>query len=211
MAVLTIDRLIKGQGNALLLPEINLKISSGQCVVIQCNTELGHLLIQLLLGEIPASSGHVLFEDANLPQAFKSKAHQIGLSLLNDGLYGRIKVKDALHFYKKLYRSTISIDDVLHKIKLTDKQNNKISSLTFSEQNVDIESHIIIRSLLAELLNEGKAILITTSYLADAISITNEVYRLNEHEFKKLNVIDDLGTDAEPIDAAPIVDNLRLP
>ncbi|MCR8842428.1 LytTR family transcriptional regulator DNA-binding domain-containing protein [Paenibacillus sp. SC116] len=220
MAVLTIDHLIKRQGNAPLLPEINLQITSGQCVVIQCNNELGHLLIQLLLGDIPASSGHVLIESENLPQTFKKKAHKIGVSFLDDGHYGRLKVKDSLTFYKDIYQATISIDEVLHKIGLEDKQNSKISSLTFSEkkrlnlgktiihnpmlliweepeQNVDMESHIIIRALLTELLNEGKAILITTSYLADAISITNEVYRLNEHEFKKLDVIDDSVTDPQ--------------
>lgn len=220
MAVLTIDRLVKRQGNALLLPEINLQITSGQCVVIQCNNELGHLLIQLLLGDIPASSGHVLIEAANSPQTIKNKAHKIGVSLLNDGLYGRLKVKDSLTFYKKLYQSTVSIHEVLRKIGLQDKQNSKISSLSFSEQkrlhlgrtlihnpalliweepeqNVDIESHIIIRTLLTELLNEGKAILITTSYLADAISITNEVYRLNEHEFRKLDIVDESETVAQ--------------
>ncbi len=226
MVVLTIDHLIKRQGNALLLPEIDLQITSGQCVVIQCNNELGHLLIQLLLGDIPVSSGHVLIEGTNLPQTFKKKAHKIGVSLLNDGLYGRLKVRDSLTFYKNIYQATIPIDEVLHKIGLEDKKNSKISSLTFSEQkrlhlgrtiihnpvlliweepeqNVDIESHIIIRALLSELLNEGKAILITTSYLANAISLTNEVYRLNEHEFKKLDVIDDLGIDAKTDVTAP--------
>jgi len=226
MADLTIDHLTKRQGNTLLLPEINLQITSGQCVVIQCNNELGHLLIQLLLGDIPASSGHVLMEGESLPQTFKKQAHKIGVSLLNDGLYERLTVKDWLTFYKKLYPASIPIDEVLHKIGLVDKQNSRISSLTFSEQkrlnlgrsiihnpalliweepeqNVDIESHILIRALLTQLLNEGKAILITTAYLADAVSITNEVYRLNEHEFKKLDVVDESETDLPTDVTAP--------
>ncbi|OXS56959.1 transcriptional regulator [Cohnella sp. CIP 111063] len=226
MAVLTIDHLIKRKGNALLLPEINLQIMSGQCVVIQCNNELGQLLIQLLLGDIPTSGGHVLMDGASLPQNFKKEAHKIGVSLLNDGLYERLTVKDSLSFYKNLYQATLSINEVLHRIGLGDKLNSQIASLTFSEQkrlhlgrtiihnpalliweepeqNVDIESQIIIRALLTELLNEGKAILITTSYLVDAITITNEVYRLNEHEFKKLDVIDDSGTDAQTDVTAP--------
>lgn len=218
MSILTISQLVKRKGNTLLLPEINLEIRSGQCVVIQCNNELGNLLIQLLLGAIPASSGQVLFEAAELRHEFKKKAHKIGISLLNDGIYNRLKVKDYLTFYKNLYETTDSIDIVLRRIGLLDHRNSRLSTLSFSEQkrlqlgraiihnpsfiileepeqNVDIESHIIIRALISELRNEGKAILITTSYLADAISITNEVYRLNEHELKKIEIIDQPETD----------------
>jgi len=215
-----IKQLVKRKGNALLLPEINLQITSGQCVVMQCNNELGHLLIQLLLGIVPASSGQVLFEGVELRHEFKKKAHRIGISLLNDGVYDRLKVKDYLTFYKDLYETSDSIDIVLSRIGLLDNRDSKLSTLSFSEQkrlqlgraiihnpsllileepeqNVDIESHIIIRTLIAELRDEGKAILITTSYLADAISITNEVYRLNEHELKKIEIIDEPETDGQ--------------
>ncbi|PZD96564.1 transcriptional regulator [Paenibacillus sambharensis] len=218
MSLLTISQLVKRKGNTLLLPEINLEIGSGQCVVIQCNNELGNLLIQLLLGAVPASSGQVLFEAAELRHEFKQKAHKIGISLLNDGIYNGLKVKDYLTFYKNLYGTTDTIDIVLRRIGLLDHRNSRLSALSFSEQkrlqlgraiihnpsflileepeqNVDIESHIIIRALISELRNEGKAILITTSYLADAISITNEVYRLNEHELKKIEIIDQPETD----------------
>ncbi|CAM4298801.1 LytTR family transcriptional regulator DNA-binding domain-containing protein [Paenibacillus tarimensis] len=223
MSLLTISQLVKRKGNTLLLPEINLEIGSGQCVVIQCNNELGNLLIQLLLGAVPASSGQVLFEAAELRHEFKQKAHKIGISLLNDGIYNGLKVKDYLTFYKDLYGTTDTIDIVLRRIGLLDHRNSRLSTLSFSEQkrlqlgraiihnpsflileepeqNVDIESHIIIRALISELRNEGKAILITTSYLADAISITNEVYRLNEHELKKIEVIDQPETDNQTDD-----------
>ncbi|URN95846.1 MAG: LytTR family transcriptional regulator DNA-binding domain-containing protein [Candidatus Pristimantibacillus lignocellulolyticus] len=217
MSILMINQLVKRKGNTLLLPEINLEIVSGQCIVIQCNSELGHLLIELLLGTVPASSGQVLFEGDELRHEFKKKTHKIGISLLNDGVYDRLTVKDYFTFYKNLYETTTSIDEVLRRIGLLDHRNSKLSTLSFSEkkrlqlgraiihnpsfiileepeQNVDIESHIIIRTLIAELRDEGKAILITTSYLADAISITNEVYRLNEHELKKIEIIDEPET-----------------
>lgn len=216
--ILKINQLTKRKGNTLLLPEINIQITGGQCVVIQCNNELGHLLIQLLLGAVPTSSGQVLFEGTELRHEFKKKAHKIGISLLHDGLYERLRVKDYFTFYKNLYETTDSIDIVLQRIGLLDHRNSRLSALSFSqqkrlqlgraiihnpsliileepEQNVDIESHIIIRSLIAELRNEGKGILITTSYLADAISITNEVYRLNEHELKKIEVVDEPEMD----------------
>ena len=218
MSILAINQLVKRKGNSLLLPEINLQISSGQCVVLQCNNELGHLLIQLITGTVPASSGDVLFEGSELRHQFKNKSHKIGISLLNEGLYERLKVKDYLQFFKSLYEATASIENILSKVGLLNQQNNKVSTLSFSErkrlqlgkciihnpdllileepeQNVDIESHIIIRALISELLNEGKAILITTSYLADAISLTNDVYRLNELELKKLDIVDEPEPD----------------
>ncbi|MFX3636562.1 MAG: LytTR family transcriptional regulator DNA-binding domain-containing protein [Candidatus Pristimantibacillus sp.] len=219
MAILQIDQLMKRQGNTLLLPTINLQITGGQCVVIQCNNELSNMLIQLLLGAVPASSGKVLIEGADLRHNYKQYSHKIGISLLSDGLYERLTLRDYLLFYKKLYDVTVSIDDALRRVGLWDQKSNRISTLSLSErkrlqlgrtiihnpsliileepeQNVDIETRIIIRRLIAELRNEGKAILITTSYLEDAVSITNEVYRLNEHELKKIEIIDETQPDA---------------
>lgn len=86
MTILTIQQLSKRQGNVLLLPQVELEVNGGQCVVVQCNNELGHLFIQLLLGLAPASSGTVNFNDTNFHDSFKLHASQIGISLLREGV-----------------------------------------------------------------------------------------------------------------------------
>lgn len=58
-------------------------------------------------------------------------------------------------------------------------------------QNLDIESSLILHRIIAELEEEGKAILITTSNLETAISITNNVYRLDDSGLKKMEVADE--------------------
>lgn len=70
------------------------------------------------------------------------------------------------------------------------------------EHNVDMESRVIIRNLIEQLTSEGTAVLLTTTFLKDAISITDHVYRLNESELKKIETpheVEDKWIDARDV------------
>lgn len=54
------------------------------------------------------------------------------------------------------------------------------------DQNIDLESKIIMQRVLEEFKRQGKAVLITTNNFESAISMTNTVYRLNDEGLKKL-------------------------
>lgn len=49
----------KTSGSTVLIPHINLEVSAGQCVVIQCNHELGHQLLLAMIGQTPISEGSI--------------------------------------------------------------------------------------------------------------------------------------------------------
>ena len=55
MSTLELRQVSKTTGNTTLLPLIQLQVNAGQCVVIQCNHELGHRLIETIIGEISIS------------------------------------------------------------------------------------------------------------------------------------------------------------
>ncbi|WP_238941954.1 LytTR family transcriptional regulator DNA-binding domain-containing protein [Bacillus sp. REN10] len=208
--MLSVKSLSKKTGNTTLLPTISFQIDQGQCVVIHCNKHLGNTLIKIILGEEVASKGHVYFKGNNM-KGDLNIFREISVCLLDDGLYERLKVKEYLAFFQKVSESDRSIDEVVQLVGLLDKKEVKIAKLTFSEkrrlqigrviinnydfvvleepeQNVDIESAIIIRNVIRQLQKEQKAILITTSFLEDALSLTNEVYWLNEEGMKKVEV-----------------------
>nr|WP_280157983.1 ABC transporter ATP-binding protein [Priestia megaterium]MDH3139191.1 ABC transporter ATP-binding protein [Priestia megaterium] len=66
-------------------------------------------------------------------------------------------------------------------------------------QNVDIESKIIIQRVIAELRKKDIAILIITNYFENAITLTNNVYALDRNGLKKIEVVDENSDDNQKL------------
>jgi ABC-2 type transport system ATP-binding protein len=208
--ILEIKQLEKRIENTVLIAQMNLEIKCGEAVAIQCNVEIGKQLIHILIGESSASGGQVLVTGKTF-SSFKAICKKVGIVLLNESLYDRLTPFEYLSFYKRLYEVKTDVNVLLQKIGLVKRV--RIDKLTFSEkkrlqiarailhqpeliileepiQNIDIESQYIIRNLINDLIDEQKAILITTSNLENAITMTDHVYLLNEDGLKKIDVMD---------------------
>jgi len=209
---LHIQQLSKMSGNNTIIPTMELTLEAGQCAAIQCNPDIGYQLIELLLGLTPASNGRAQWDGVELPQVHRKTPEQIGICLRHDGAYERLKVRQYLHYFCQLYGvSTSPIDDIIRRIGLWDKKELPCGKLTFSEQrrlhlgrsiihrpellileemeqNIDLESCIIVRQVIAHLQEQGTAIFMTTSSMEDAVSITSEVYSLKGQQFKKIEL-----------------------
>ncbi|MGE8082086.1 LytTR family transcriptional regulator DNA-binding domain-containing protein [Peribacillus loiseleuriae] len=234
MTLLQIKQLEKSKGNIIIFPMIDLDIHREEIIAIQCNNEVGKQLIMMMIGEIPLSNGEVLLEGMPLNQRFKSLSNRVGLFLLDDALYDRLTPREYLSFFKNLYNVDIEIDSLIQKVSLTEKVRTKINKLSFSEkkrlqlarailhqpdlllmeepdQNIDIESKIIMQRVLEEFKGQGKAVLITTNNFESAISMTNTVYRLNDEGLKKIDVVDEKKVTLNPIEIEDqTVDSLLL-
>ncbi|WP_321575610.1 LytTR family transcriptional regulator DNA-binding domain-containing protein [Paenibacillus guangzhouensis] len=209
---LHIQQLSKMSGNNTIIPTMELTLASGQCAAIQCNPDIGYQLIELLLGLTPASNGSVQWDGIELSQVHRKTPEQIGVCLRHDGVYERLKVRQYLHYFCQLYGvSTSPIDEIIRRVGLWDKKELPCSKLTFSEQrrlhlgrsiihrpellileemeqNIDLESCIIVRQVIAHLQEQGTAIFMTTSSMEDAVSITSDVYSLRGQQFKKIEL-----------------------
>ncbi|MDP5275405.1 LytTR family transcriptional regulator DNA-binding domain-containing protein [Chengkuizengella axinellae] len=213
MNILTIKQLEKNIGNTVLFPVIDLEIQAREIVAIQCNSDVGSKLIQLLIGEMPVSSGEILLFETPLNKNLKNLIQKVGIVFLNDSLYERLTPKQYLQFYKQLFQVETDIDSILEQVGLSNKSKVKISRLTFSEQkrlhlarvlvyepkliileepdqNIDIESKMIIQKVINDFVANDRAVLITTSYLESAIMMSNRVYHLNDQGLKKVDVLD---------------------
>jgi len=213
---------LKQLGKTNQLQAIQLEIEKGQCVVLQCNNHTAKVLHRIIIGEEEASTGSVLFDGEPIRKQFYSR---IGFCFLKDEAYDRLKVKEYFAFLFGLYGSNISIKEVVQYVGLLDKMNVKIEKLSFSEkrrlhigrvmihnpdliifeepeQNVDIESTIIIRKAIMKMKEQGKAIFITSSFLSDALSLTEDVYILHQDGVKKVEIEQE---EDEEIDSENIV------
>lgn len=214
MCILQIKQVEKSKGNTIIFSKIDLDIREGEAVAIQCNNEVGKQLLSMIIGETLISNGDIFLEGVPLNRHFKSLSNRVGVFMLNEALYDRLTPKEYLTFFKKLYDVDIEIDSLIHKVGLVEKVKTKIIKLSFSEkkrlqlarvilhqpdlllmeepdQNIDIESKIIMQRIVGEFIGQGKAVLITTNNFESAISMTNAVYRLNEEGLKKIDVVDE--------------------
>lgn len=236
MSLLQIKQIEKSKGNTIIFPKIDLDIHKEEIIAIQCNNEVGRQLIMMMIGETPISNGEVLLEGVPLNQRFKSLSNRVGLFLLDEALYDRLTTREYLSFFKNLYNVDIEIDSLIQKVSLAEKVRTKINKLSFSEkkrlqlarailhqpdlllmeepdQNIDIESKIIMQRVLEEFKVQGKAVLIMTNNFESAISMTNTVYRLNDEGLKKIDVVDEENValnsiliEGQTIDSHPIID-----
>lgn len=215
MKLLQMKQLEKTIGNTILFPKFDLAIHRNEIIALQCNNEVGKQLIMMMIGASTISNGEVLLEQTVLNKHFKSLSSRIGLSLLDDALYDRLTPREFLSFFKNLHQVNTAIDTLIQEFSLIDKENTKISKLTFSEkkrlhlarailhqpdvlileepdQNIDIESKIILQKVLESHKQQGGAALIITSNYESALSMTANVYHLNEQGLKKIEIMDEL-------------------
>ncbi|MCM3260974.1 LytTR family transcriptional regulator DNA-binding domain-containing protein [Paenibacillus lautus] len=215
MSAVQLRHVQKTSGSTVLIPHINLEVRAGQCVAIQCNHEFGHQLLLAMIGQTPISEGSIwILGEALTPEHTRNIREKIGIQLLSDAAYERLKVREFLHFYARLYETKPDMELLMQRLGLAEKQNSRVLQLTTSElrrlsiaralvhnppvllmedpeQNVDLETSYIIRNLIPALIEEGKAIVITTMVLEQAISMTNDVYLYSHAGFKKLETAEE--------------------
>lgn len=213
-----------------------IEIDSGQCVVIQCHYDIGRTFIRAMRGENVSSGCQISYRGKLLSLASPEAAKQVGFSSLDEGLYERLKVREFLLFWAELHEVPSPIGELLSQIGLAGKANERISKLSYSEkrllsfarsilhdpelivwedpeQNLDLESCMIVRRMISGLVRINKAILITCSTLEQALSISNRIFRLTGSSLAPVPVQEQLDSN-EPESVAedeePAIANREL-
>lgn len=226
MSLLSLKQIKKQNGNTSVFPLFDLHIQPGTVTAIQCHNETGHQLLETIIGREPLSSGSITFSGEVIQSGDKDLFRQLSVVFLKDALYERLSPIEYLSFFKKLYEVDTNIEELLHMFRLYDKKHIHIKRLSFSEkkrlliaraivfqpqlllleeidQNIDIESKIIIQQALYDTAVKGTAILMTTSNLENAIMLAQFVYRLTDQGLKQLET-------EEPIQADETTENFQM-
>ncbi|MFE8697090.1 LytTR family transcriptional regulator DNA-binding domain-containing protein [Cytobacillus sp. FJAT-53684] len=214
MSILKINELEKHEEHSVVFPAFSLEVLEKDVIAIHSSTNVMASLLKLFLGELSASSGEIRINEQVVTKSKQAYFSQVGLFLLNDGLYERLSVKDHFSFYKKLYSSGLSIDEGLSMTQLEAKRNVPISRLTASEkrrvhfgrllfqnpalllfeepdQNADLETKRVFLKLVRKLSEKGKGVIILTGNMESALAVTNKVFRLDETGLHILDVVSD--------------------
>lgn len=224
MSLLQVKQVRKNAGSNVLIPYIDFEVKQGQCIAIQCNHELGRLLLETIMGRKSISDGEIILDGIHVTKASQEILRKsVGVQLLNEGVYERLKVKEFLRFYAMLHEVKADLHTLLRRLGLSEKEDTLISKLSLSEkrrlliakalvhqpklllledpeQNVDLETSYILRNLFPLLVEEGKSVLITTMVLEQAVSVTSEIYLYSHTGFKKLDTSSEVPETEAPED-----------
>lgn len=209
--MLTMNLIKQMKHGKTLYPACSVSIQKGETVALYTESEISSVIMQLIWRKNPEQKDTMTMDDLCKTTDYKTFMAQTFCFFYDDGLYERLTVLDHVRFYKQLYGSDVHVSTVLDLTMLQDKKKHKISQLTFSEQkrvhfcrmlfqdvslyvleepdvHVDIETKRIFLHLLQTLQAKGKYTLILTSNLEHAISATSNVFRLDEHGCKQIQL-----------------------
>ncbi|WP_339217252.1 LytTR family transcriptional regulator DNA-binding domain-containing protein [Ornithinibacillus sp. FSL M8-0202] len=208
----------KQEKDMLLFPAFELGIEKGQVVVIHSNLNIRVAILEMLAGKEPIFKGEITLLGEKIYKKKKETELKLGICFFEVGLYPRLTVLDHINFYKQLYGSELSNETILDVVQLGVVKNKKINQLTFSEKrrvhfaliliqdpiayifeepdlNVDMETKRVFLTILEELKEKDKAILVLTNNMESAITMSNDVYRLGQSGLSKVQMED--GSEAK--------------
>lgn len=203
MAVLNIKNLEVNSEDAVLFPAFNSIVSEKEVVAIYSSLNVRTILLQMLIAKVSIPNGEINVNGELVSHNNPAYFSEVGIFFLDDGIYERLSVKDQFKFYKGLYGSVQSVDDLLRFTQLESKGNTRIRNLSPSEKrriqyarilfqnpalfvfeepvlNVDVETKYVFIKLINHLKLKGKSIVVFTGNMENAITMTNDVYRLDE-------------------------------
>ncbi|WP_047985452.1 LytTR family transcriptional regulator DNA-binding domain-containing protein [Ornithinibacillus californiensis] len=222
MSVLTIHNLEKQDKDVLLFPAFDLEVVEGEVAVIHSNLNIRVALLRMIMGQEPLLNGELTVLGEKVSKDKKLYELGIGISFYEEGYYPRLSVLDQLKFYQQLYDSNQTVKQILNLVQLDSIKNKKIGLLTFSEKrrlhianvllqeptlvifeepdlNVDLETKRVILNIFQKLKEEQKAVLVLTSNMENAITMGDNVYRLNDTGIHRVEVQDESPVTKEVV------------
>ncbi|MFD0588772.1 LytTR family transcriptional regulator DNA-binding domain-containing protein [Paenibacillus sp. GCM10027627] len=212
MKVLAIRDLEKFSENAIVFPAFSLEVEMGSIVALYSSMNVRQTLLAMLFGKMPISRGTIAVNGESCAVKSKRYFSLVAFQFLEDGLYERLSVRESLVFYKKLYGSSLTVEEAIRLVQLERKANVRLAKLSYSEkrriqfakllfqesaalmvfeepdQNVDNETKLIYQQLVIWLTERGKSLLVLTGNMETALSVTNHIYRLDEKGLKAFDI-----------------------
>lgn len=210
----------KEDGNRTILHHIDFQIGQGKSMVIKCTEDIALVMMDMILGKLTPSKGHIYLEGKPPQDYMKDMKEQIAVIYKEEGFYDRLNIKDYLKFFHELYGSNVDIKETMSRFALLDIAHDKISSLNYSQKkrvsfarvliseprilliqeptlNLDLQSSLLIRESIVYMQSLGMTILSFSISLEDTLLLDGDSYTYNE---KGLELIEEAIVHEENVE-----------
>ncbi len=175
--------------------------------------------LEILETILEKSSGSVLIDGLNLDNYPTRIKHIIGVQLQESGYYPNLNLLETLNFFADIYGVDIKAMELLEKVNLQDKSQNRVDTLSGGQKQrfsiattlvadpkiifldepttgLDPQARRNLWELIKELKKQGKTILLTTHYMDEAEELCDRIAIMESGQILKIdtakNFIQDL-------------------
>jgi len=211
MVILSIRNLEIHHGDTVLFPAFDLTIDENEIIAIYSSLNVRNILLKMLIGKSSTLGGEILVKGWAFSKDKKMYFSQMSFLFFDEGLYERLTIMDHFKFYKDINESNQSIDQILKLTHLETKKKIKIRNLSSSEKrrvlfarmlfqnpalyifeepelNVDVETKRVFLNIIEKLQHDGKGVLVLTGNMESAITVADQVYRLDENGLQAIEM-----------------------
>ncbi|MGD6816633.1 LytTR family transcriptional regulator DNA-binding domain-containing protein [Metabacillus sp. 84] len=210
MSFISLENVMKQEDHRTILKNLNLAVDKTSQIGIKMSSEESAILFDLIMGELPPSSGHI-----------RREAGKILSDKKDDGLYETLSVQSYLNFFKELADFPHPLEEYIAQFSLLDVWRTKIKKLTgdqkkrvslfrmflFSPDVLLIENPLsnstgegidLYLKALAQIRVGDAATLFTSNSIEDLLLLSSEIYRYNRFTgLERTDLANETESDSE--------------
>lgn len=202
--IIDINNMSKSYGENLVLDQICLKVKSGSIFGILGRNGAGKTsLIETMIGIREKDSGNVTILDKNIESINDTIKYHVGLQPQTSALLPRQTILETLTLFASLYPNPLPIEQVMSQLGLDQISNKRINHLSggqkqrvllavtmigdpklliLDEPTVGLDPQVrrSLWSIIRDLRDQGRTILLTTHYMEEAEQLCDEIAVLHD-------------------------------
>lgn len=214
-AVKALD-LKKRYGALQAVDGVSISVAAGECFAILGPNGAGKTTTcEMLEGLIAPDSGSIELLGLPLASNRQHLLEKIGVQLQETSLYKKYTVRETIELFASFYQQTRSIDEIMAKLELLDKQHARIEHLSGGQKQrtylacslvnnpqvifldeptngLDPKTRRAIWDLLYELKREQRSIVLTTHNMEEAQALADRIAIMDKGKILALGTYQEL-------------------
>ena len=197
--VLEVNHLIKSYGDLTAVNDISFSIEKGEIFGLLGPNGAGKTTtVEMIVGLRKPDSGSIKICGIDALRNPGGIKEIIGAQLQSTTIYDQIKIKEVIDLFGSYYYRSIPTDELLDLVSLTEKQNSFYRTLSGGQKQrvamalalvndpvvlfldepttgLDPQARRNVWSIITDLRNRGKTIILTTHYMEEAEQLCRRV------------------------------------